>query len=279
MSLIRFLFSKRFFKNLLAAFLLITGVPVVLYLYLGWYTGHGDRRSVPDVRGLSLGDAEQTLEGEELSLLVVDSIYTEEAVPGMVFEQNPPPFTEVKRDRVVYLTVYRSTPPSEQLKVAEGTNERVAEIVLQNRGIKFEKQYEEHAYLSGMVVRVLHRGKELEPTSLIRRGDHVTLVIGMRSNEKIEMPEVRGLSFDSARVVLLDSRLAIGAALYDKDVLNAEDSTACKVYRQIPSTEENKPVLVGTAVDLFLGLKDISPEDFIELDDDADEDTFKTAEP
>lgn len=272
MSFIRFLFSKRFFKNLFAAVLLVIVVPVILYLYLGWYTGHGDRRTVPDVRGLSVAMAEQELENEELSLLVVDSIYTEEAIPGMVFEQNPAPFSEVKRGRVVYLTVYRTTPPSEQLKVSEGTNERVAEIILQNRGIRFEKQYEEHAYLAGMVVRVLHRGKELEPTSLIKRGDKVTLVIGMRSNEKIPMPELRGFTLDSARMVLSEKRLALGATIYDKDVLSAEDSAACKVYRHIPSADDEKPILVGTPVDLFLGLKDISPDDFIDLEDDEFDD-------
>ncbi len=272
MSFIRFLFSKRFFKNLFAAVLLVIVVPVILYLYLGWYTGHGDRRAVPDVRGLSVAMAEQELENEELSLLVVDSIYTEEAIPGMVFEQNPAPFSEVKRGRVVYLTVYRTTPPSEQLKVSEGTNERVAEIILQNRGIRFEKQYEEHAYLAGMVVRVLHRGKELEPTSLIKRGDKVTLVIGMRSNEKIPMPELRGFTLDSARMVLSEKRLALGATIYDIDVLSAEDSAACKVYRHNPSADDEKPILVGTPVDLFLGLKDISPDDFIDLEDDEFDD-------
>lgn len=270
--------------NVLAALLLVVVMPIVLYLYLGWYTGHGDRRTVPDVRGLSVSMAEQELEGEELSLLIVDSIYTEEAVPGMVFEQSPPPFAEVKRGRSVYLTVYRTTPPSEQLKVSEGTNERVAEIILQNRGIRFEKQYEEHAYLSGMVVRVLHRGKELEPTNLIKRGDKVTLIIGMRSNEKIPMPELRGLTLDSARMVIYDTRLALGATLYDKDVLSAEDSAACKVYRHVPSADETKPILVGTPIDLYLGLKDISPEDFIDasdddLNDDLNDDLFNSTDP
>lgn len=280
MSLIRFLFSKRFFKNFLAALLLVTVVPLVLYLYLGWYTGHGDHRTVPDVRGLTVASAEQELGGEELSLLVVDSIYTEDAVPGMVFEQNPSPFSEVKRGRAVYLTVYRSTPPSERLKVAEGTNERVAEIILQNRGIRYEKQYEEHAYLSGMVVRVLHRGKELDPSSLIKRGDKVTLIIGTRSNEKVPMPELRGLPLDSARSILVDSRLSLGAVLYDKEVLTAEDSLASRVYRQIPSSEEDKPILVGTPVDLFLGLNDLSPDDFRAPDDQMnDDDLFNSTEP
>lgn len=245
------------------AVLLVLFIPGILYIYLGWYTGHGERHEVPDVRGITVQEASDKIESAELSYLIVDSVYTEGAVPGMVFEQSPLPFSEVKRDRTVYLTVYRSTPPSETLKVAEGTNERVAEIILQNKGIRFEKQFEEHAYLSGMVVRVLHRGKELNPESQVKRGDKVTLVVGMKSNEKVPIPNLSGLSLDSALNVLSNVRLAHGVTLYDRDVLTEEDSLASRVYRQTPSAESDKPILVGSPVDLFLGLK---PDDFFDQD-------------
>lgn len=269
MSFVRAVFSRRFMKNLLAGAVVLLVFPGLFYLYLGWYTGHGQRKAVPDVRGVNLSEAAKLLDESQLAMMVVDSVYTEGAVPGMVFEQSPPPFSEVKKSRTVYLTVYRTTPPMEQLKVAEGTNERVAEIILQNKGIRFDKQYEEHAYLAGMVVRVLYRGKELTPESGVQRGDRVTLIIGIRSNEKVEVPNLIGLTIDSALFVIADRRLAHGVTLYDHEVQTSEDSLMARVYRQHPSAEGEKPILVGTPVDVYLGINKTpeTPETFDDLDD------------
>ncbi len=254
MGILRQLFTKRFLKNVIAGIAIALIFPVVLYIYLDWYTGHGVRLIVPDLRGVTVSDAMKTLEDETLVGLVVDSVFTEGAVSGMVFEQSPAPFAEVKRGRTVYLTVYRTTPPSETLKVDEGMNERVAEIILQNKGIRFDKQYEEHAYLSGMVIRVLQRGRELTPDSRVKRGDRVMLIVGMRSNERIPIPNLVGLTVDSANQLLLDRRLAQGVTLYDSEIVTAEDSLNARIYRQNPSVDPDKNILVGTPVDVFVGL-------------------------
>lgn len=252
MSLLRAVFSKRFFKNLFYTAFFGVVLLGALYLYLNVYTAHGEQQVVPDVRGVEVTTAEELLKEAELTMLVVDSVYTEGAQPGMVFEQSPEPFANVKEGRTVYLTVYRSTPPMEKIGIAEGMNERVAEIILQNKGLRFEKQYEEHAYLSGMVIRVLHKGKALSNESTIKRGDKVTLVVGMLSNEKVELPSLIGLSLDSAVYLLSDRRLAVGATLYEGEIATAADSAAARVYRQNPAFDANRTITVGTPVDLFL---------------------------
>ena len=50
----------------------------------------------------------------------MDSLYSAKGSPGAVVEQDPADGVEVKGTRNVYLTVYRSTPPSERLEVEEG---------------------------------------------------------------------------------------------------------------------------------------------------------------
>lgn len=252
MSLLRAVFSKRFFKNLFYTAFFGVVLLGALYLYLNVYTAHGEQQVVPDVRGVEVAKADELLKEAQLAMLVVDSVYTEGAQPGMVFEQSPEPFANVKEGRTVYLTVYRSTPPMEKIGVAEGMNERVAEIILQNKGLRFEKQYEEHAYLSGMVIRVLHKGKALSNESTVKRGDKVTLVVGMMSNEKVQVPSLIGLSLDSAVYLLSDRRLALGATLYEGEIATAADSTAARVYRQNPAFDANRTITVGTPVDLFL---------------------------
>lgn len=254
MGLLRFIFSRSFLKNLLIALLFLLVVPAIGYLLLNWYTAHGENTVVPDVRGLELEAAGQTLDETFLQYLVVDSVFFEGGTPGAVFEQNPPPFAEVKENRVVYLTVYRSTPPAEAIKVEEGMSERVAEIILQNKGFKFEKQYEDHVYLAGMVVKVMHRGKVLQANDQLVRGEKVVLVIGKRSDERISVPDLRGLSLDSAQQVLNRIRLSVGTALYDRSVETEQDSLDARVYKQLPAADDEKPIPVGTPIDLFLGL-------------------------
>lgn len=252
MSIFRAISSKRFAKNVLYSG--IFGIVLLggLYLWLSFYTAHGEQQVVPDVRGVELARAAELLEEATLELLVVDSVYSEGAQPGLVFEQSPAPFSNVKEGRTVYLTIYRSTPPMEKIGIAEGMNERVAEIILLNKGLRYEKQYEEHAYLSGMVIRVLHRGKALGKESAVKRGDRVTLVVGMLSNEKVSIPLLTGLSLDSAVYLLSDRRLALGATLYEGDIATTADSAAARVYRQNPAPDANRTITVGTPVDLFL---------------------------
>lgn len=252
MSILRAIFSKRLAKHLVYsvffALLLLGG----LYLYLYLYTAHGEKQLVPDVRGVGVERAIELLEEASLDMLVVDSVYTEGAQPGMVFEQSPEPFANVKQGRTVYLTVYRSTPPMEKLGIEEGMNERVAEIILQNKGLRYDKQYEEKAYLAGMVIRVLYKGKELTSESTVKRGDKVSLVVGMMSNEKVEVPSLVGLSLDSAVFLLSERRLALGATLYEGNVVTAADSASAIVFRQNPAPEPGRTITVGTLVDLYL---------------------------
>ena len=261
MTLIQFIFSKRFLKNVLYALLFVVLLPAIIYIYLNWYTGHGTHVTVPDVRGLVVAEAGAALEDAELSFVVIDSVYSEEGQAGAVFEQSPQPLAEVKSDRAVYLTVFRSTPPAETIKIAEGMNERVAEIILQNKGIKFSKQYEEHVYLAGMVVRVLHKGKVLKPESQIERGSKVTLVIGRRSDEKVAIPQLAGLSIDSATAVLARARLVLGMQLFDAEIVSPEDSAAARVYRQSPAAGTDRTILVGSPIDVFIGFKNPVPTD------------------
>lgn len=252
MGILRFLFSKRFAKHLLAAIVLVVVLPGILYLYLGWFTQHGETVVVPDVRGLNVEEAGRILEEQQLGFLVIDSIYSTSGERGSIFQQSPPPQSSVKESRDIYLTVYRQTAPSEVLKVDEGMDERVAEIILENKGIVFEKRFEEHQLLHGMVVKVIQKGEELSPDAKVRKGDRVTLVIGQRSDEKTGVPELIGFPLDTVRTKLAEARLSLGSTLYDGSVENANDSMLARVYAQSPSFDDNLEVPAGSIVDVFL---------------------------
>ncbi|NQX90593.1 MAG: PASTA domain-containing protein [Flavobacteriales bacterium] len=246
-------------KQIAAAVVVVLLVIGGLYVYLGIFTDHGNHVQVPDVKGMSVQGAAEALGQQGLNYVVIDSVYSENAIGGSILEQNPLADSKVKSNRDIYLTIFRKTAPSEEVKVKEGMAEGVAEIILNNKGIHYEKQYESNQVLAGMVIRVMKGKKELSPKDQIRKGDQVLLVIGKGSEEKVFVPSVRGLTLDSAEKVLLNARLTLGYPFFEGDLLTLEDSLNCRVSGQTPSPSSETKVLVGTPVDLFLKIPAVKP--------------------
>lgn len=259
MNLLKFIFSKTFMKHLIAAGVAIVLIIGGLYLYLHVYTDHNEHVEVPDVKGISIESAGEKLAEVGLNFVLIDSVYSPEGIGGAILEQNPPAASKVKQNRDIYLTIYRKTAPTEELKVKEGMAEGVAEIILKNKGIRFEKIYESNQVLAGMVVKVKKDKKDLAPDSRIMRGDKVTLVVGKSSEEKVGVPVLTGLSLDSAEKVLQGARLTMGYPFYEGKLFTLEDSLRCTVQGQAPSPRSGKKVLVGTPIDLYLKIQAEEP--------------------
>jgi eukaryotic-like serine/threonine-protein kinase len=255
MNALRFVFSKTFLKNLIYAGVLAALILVGTSIYLKVFTDHGNVVTVPDVRSLNVTEAQNALEAQDLGFLVIDSVYRAGAIGGTILEQTPFPNSEVKSEREVYLTIYRISPPDELIKVNEGMNEGVAQIVLQNKGINYKTKYESNHLLSGMVVRVEYKGSSIRPEDRVPRGDEVLLVIGKGGDEKVLVPNVEGMTLDSADKKLMASQLSLGLPFYDKDVITKEDSSLARVYAQTPSARRVQRVRIGSPVDVYLGFR------------------------
>ena len=102
--------------------------------------------------GLDQGGAEVALMAAGLEPVIIDSLYNADGEPGAVVEQDPAAGVEVKGTRNVYLTVYRSTPPSERLEIEEGMDAGVARILLDVKGFPFRERYAPTEDLAGLVL-------------------------------------------------------------------------------------------------------------------------------
>lgn len=252
MGLFRFLFSKSFLKQLgIAALVALLGF-FVLRACLNSYTDHGEYVTVPDVSGVLVADAQRTLEEFNLEGALVDSVWAQGAIPGSIFQQSPAAGVQVKNGRPVYLTAYRQRPSFIKVGVEVGERKNVAAIRLQNKGVDFRVKYEPHALLYDCVIRVEHKGKEVGPKHEIRRDEKLTLIVGERRNDKVGVPNLYGMSLDSARTVLQLRSLALGFTAYEADILSAQDSTSCWVYEQRPLAGADAAVRVGSEVSVWL---------------------------
>lgn len=74
-NLFKFLRSRTFFVNLIAAFSVMGILFLGLYFWLGNFTHHGESITVPDLRGLKMGKLESFLADKHLRFKVVDSLF------------------------------------------------------------------------------------------------------------------------------------------------------------------------------------------------------------
>jgi eukaryotic-like serine/threonine-protein kinase len=252
MSFIKYIVSPNGRKQVLQIILVNIGILLFFWILLRWYTDHGEQVAVPDLKGLTLQEATQTLDDRGLTLLVVDSIYDEKATGGKVVEQSPVAESKVKEGRQVFVTIYRFEPPQETINIEEGDYAQVAIIKLKNKGIRFDIQEVPNGNMIGSVISITHKGRKIKQGDTIARGEKVTLTVGIASNASIALPNLQGLSYQQA-MSLLDSLQLMGQAFFDPEPLSAQDSALFRVCRQDPPFETDGPgVPSGRIIDFWL---------------------------
>ncbi|NNF82792.1 MAG: PASTA domain-containing protein, partial [Flavobacteriaceae bacterium] len=106
MSIVKFLASKVFFKQLALA---VVAVAVFSFLMLKWLkisTNHGQFIEVPELKGKTLEVVEIELDDKDLNMVVQDSANYNPNYPRYsVIDQLPPAGSLVKENRKIYLTL------------------------------------------------------------------------------------------------------------------------------------------------------------------------------
>ena len=251
MRLLRFLFSRTFWVQLGVAVVLGGIGFVALNLCLRGYTRHSERIAVPAVVGLDQGGAEVALMAAGLEPVIIDSLYNADGEPGAVVEQDPAAGVEVKGTRNVYLTVYRSTPPSERLEIEEGMDAGVARILLDVKGFPFRERYAQTEDLAGLVLGVESaRGDSLGPDDRLPKGAQLVLVIGERKERQVALPDLVGLPFADAVRAVEDAGLLPGRWRWSRPATDGMDSARAVVSSQIPEYVPGRQVRAGSEVDL-----------------------------
>ena len=177
-----FLKSKLFLKNLVLAivvvFLFFTGIGI----FLSKYTRHGEFIVLPNLNKIKLSSAESLLKSEELNYIVIDSVYVENELPGIIINQNPYPGAHVKRGRNIYLYITSTLPPLVEMPDLLDKSLRQAKNLLENSGLKAGQVRMVVAPLSGFVLTQLYKGKPIQPGTKIPKGSVINMEVGKGGN-------------------------------------------------------------------------------------------------
>lgn len=267
MKLIKLLFTKFFWINILLAILLFILGVWITFRALDTYTLHGETITVPDLRGLTLEQVDVYLNKKQLVYYVKDSAYSVDALPTAVLDQDPKPASKVKEFRKIYLTVNAKQAPKVKMPNLIDKSLRQASIELESWGLKVGELSYKPDLAQNAVLDQLYKDSTIAPNTLITKGSIIDLVLGDGfGNTKLEAPNLIGLTLQESKWTLIASSLNLGAVVYDESV---KDSTSAFIYKQIPAYNEDNPVVLnmGESIDVFL-TKEL-PDSLIRIETDT----------
>jgi len=253
MSLKNFLLSKLFLKHLGMAATIFVCLVMVLLIWLNFYTRHGQARPVPDFYGLTLEQADKLARKHRLRYQIIDSVYTGAVPRGCIAEQSPKPGFKVKKWRNVVLTINAYNPEMVAMPNLVDLPIRQAIALISSSGLEMgELRYKPDLSID-VVIEQLYNGKKVTEGDSLQKGAVIDLVLGKGlSNQRTDVPNLIGLQLEPARNKLLTSSLNLGTYIYDKTIINKQDTVRAFVYKQNPEYKEDATLQMGSAVYLWL---------------------------
>jgi len=235
-----FITKKPLWFNVLAAIVLSVLIVFLYFLTLDFWTNHGAYLRVPDMKGKSFAEAQASLEKAGFDVMVQDSVYVDTLPPQMVIRQFPDPDATVKVNRTIFLTINRATPPVIDMPNLVGMSFRNAELEIRSKGLKLGDTTYVPDIAKNAVKDQLVNGATIRPGAKIAMGSTVSLVLGAGiGNEDVAVPDLFGMSFSEAQVLLDANGINLGVVLPDAGLT---DTAAGFVYWQNPAryTDDKK---------------------------------------
>jgi len=248
--LLRVVFSRRFLFHLIASACMVALVLGITYKWLATYTRHGSTITVPDVRGLRVGEVEGFLSNKSLRFKVSDStVFDPDRPPGTVIEQDPQAGAKVKENRTIYVSVTRTVAPTVRMPNLIDVSYRQAEAILQSYGLKSGRIAYRPDLCKNCVLGCEVGGNPVKTGDEIKKGTVVDFILGDGfGRSRIPVPSLTGLTLEEALFVIKGSLLNVGAVVPDGSV---RDTLNAVVYRQDPSPGSQE-INQGEAIDLYI---------------------------
>ncbi|MCU0388454.1 MAG: PASTA domain-containing protein [Chitinophagaceae bacterium] len=254
-----FITRQHFLVNLLVAIALFLGIIFGFLSILKIITRHNQYEKVPAVAGKSYEEAVQILEDKGFNVEIQDSVWKPEIPPLQVISQSPAPDQLVKSHRLIFLTVNKSQPPVVEMPNLVGFSFRNALLYMDQLGLKLGDTTRKPDIARDAVLEQLYNGQDIRPGTRIFQGSTISFVLGSGlGEEESSVPDLYGMTFSEARIMLQTMGLNIGAIIADSDV---KDTANGYIYRQYPQVATRLPdgakimnrIRVGQSIDLWLG--------------------------
>lgn len=240
--------------NLVVAAILLFVIGYIVLKQLDKYTNHGYYIAVPELRGLTPTEAEPFAKEKKLQVIVVDSIYDNNAKAGTIVEQFPAPNSRVKNNRAIQLTINANAPEKVIFPNLRNTAFRQSLQRLRNLGLNIGRIEYVPSNFKNLVLDFKINGVTLQPDTILIKGETVDIVLGNgnTSNDQVAIPNLLGKTLAEAKNITLYAFLNIGEIIPDNTVRTEADRMTAIIYQQEPEAEENMTMKMGGDIILYL---------------------------
>lgn len=179
MSLVKFLTSKVFLKQLALAIVAIVVLSFIMLKWLNVTTNHGEFVVVPDLKGKSIETVKIELNDLNLAMEIQDSANFNPNYPKYsVIEQNPDSGSQVKENRKIYLILNPSG--YRKVEVPNILKRTLRQAKPQLKALEFK--IGEITYIDNIgkdvVLGMRHNGETLRPGEMLPLTSTIDLVLG-----------------------------------------------------------------------------------------------------
>jgi beta-lactam-binding protein with PASTA domain len=241
-------------RNILGAIAFFLLLWLACTLVLNALTHHGKSIEVPDFTNMTLPEARRAAHNSGLKIEVVDSIFIRRMERGAVYSQNPKVGSEVKKGRIINLTINAMNPKLVSMPNLVGYSMRQAKAELNARGLALGKLFYVDDIATNNVIRQLYKNRQIKPGKKIESGSEIDLEVGLNpENNLTTIPDLMNKKYLRAVDDVHENSLNIGRLVFDSSVKDYADTLNAQVYKQVPG-KSNEPVLMGSDVTLYLSI-------------------------
>ena len=221
-----FLLSRIFWKNLLYILIFFGAVLGITIVWLNLYTRHGQKLELPDYTGFQYADALKDAGDKSFRMAVTDSIHVVGKNGGEILQQNPEPFSKVKENRTIYVTVTKHSADQisiERLPVLYGKNyERKKRELFQSFEIKCRiagRQYDPGQ--PDHILAVIYEGETIidsrarKKDVMIAKGGTLEFILSERSGGSVPIPDLICKNYQEAKFVLDNLGIDFGEIIWE----------------------------------------------------------------
>ena len=247
----KYLATPEFRKQLIIAIVSILVLVVVLFVSLRYYTRHGEGKPVPNLKGLSVENAVELLESEGFRYQI-DSVFIMDKKAGLVLEQDPDPNTNVKDNRMIYLTIVSSQTPDVNFPDIENKTLVEAQAMLSNYGLKIGDTTYQADIARDAILGFSFAGQPIRIGQKIPKGSRIDLILGDGFGaSEVDLPNLVGLTLSEAMFSIKGASLTLGSKTYDGVI---RDSANAVIIMQTPSIipDTVNKVSIGTRINVVL---------------------------
>jgi beta-lactam-binding protein with PASTA domain len=179
MSLIQFLKSKVFLKQLGFALIALIVLSFLMLTWLRYSTNHGEFVEVPELTGKSLDVVEIEIKDSDLQMVVQDSAnYNPDYPKFSVIEQAPKAGALVKENRKIYLTLNPSGYRKAGVPNIIRRTFRQAKPTIEALGFEVGNITYVNDIGKDEVIEVRYKGEKIAPGTLLEKTTKIDLVLG-----------------------------------------------------------------------------------------------------